>query len=95
MKPLKKTRSTARTDKAVHKVAAKIQRQTVQRCHVCSCTQEMGCPVGCGWATPNLCTTCAELRRALDEFRDAALRPSLAGIVRLWKEVTGGQIIEH
>lgn len=27
-------------------------------CRRCGCTQERGCPVGCGWFSDNLCTAC-------------------------------------
>ena len=27
-------------------------------CRVCRCSQEDGCPEGCGWAEPDLCTAC-------------------------------------
>jgi hypothetical protein len=28
-------------------------------CRVCGCTNERGCPGGCIWAEPNLCSRCA------------------------------------
>jgi hypothetical protein len=32
-------------------------------CSKCGCTQEDGCPVGCSWIGPNLCSACAPPRR--------------------------------
>jgi hypothetical protein len=31
-----------------------------QICRVCGCTQENGCPEGCWWVEPDLCSSCAE-----------------------------------
>lgn len=30
-------------------------------CRVCGCTSQHGCPGGCIWAEPNLCSRCARL----------------------------------
>lgn len=29
-------------------------------CRACGCTQEDGCPEGCGWAAEDLCTACVD-----------------------------------
>lgn len=28
-------------------------------CRECGCSDSLACPDGCGWAQPDLCTTCA------------------------------------
>jgi hypothetical protein len=30
-----------------------------QVCNVCGCTDELGCPEGCYWIAPSLCSRCA------------------------------------
>jgi len=37
-------------------------------CRVCGCTNEQGCPGGCVWAEPDLCSRCA-LGRPLPRSR--------------------------
>jgi len=29
------------------------------RCRGCGCTEHFGCPDGCFWVTPDLCSSCA------------------------------------
>lgn len=39
------------------------------KCVVCGCTYERGCPDGCYWVAPNLCSRCAE-RLAAEHEKD-------------------------
>lgn len=32
-------------------------------CRVCGCTDEYGCPEGCWWVEPDLCSSCVELEK--------------------------------
>lgn len=58
-----------------------------EKCRICACTYERACPGGCGWAEANLCTVCAALREALEDFVENANFASLAGVARLFREV--------
>ncbi len=31
-----------------------------RKCRVCGCTNERGCPGGCWWVGPDLCSSCVE-----------------------------------
>lgn len=31
-----------------------------RRCRVCGCTDICGCPEGCWWVEPDLCSSCSE-----------------------------------
>ena len=33
---------------------------TPRRCRVCGCDQERGCPKGCYWVGPDLCSSCVQ-----------------------------------
>jgi len=60
-----------------------------QRCRFCGCTQEDGCPAGCSWVEPDLCSVCAAFRDLLKDYIDAARRPpTKATLGRMLNEVT-------
>lgn len=64
-------------------------------CVVCGCTQERGCPGGCGWVSLRvltelncdgpLCTICAEMVRNLARYGDDVHRFRLAPLMRAVK----------
>jgi hypothetical protein len=39
-------------------------------CRGCGCSDDHGCPEGCWWATPDLCSNCAELADDSDALYD-------------------------
>src|ERR1700722_4715474 len=58
------------------------------RCRICGCTYEHGCPAGCCWIEPDLCSVCWKLRCAFADFVRDARRASAAGVLRLFREVS-------
>ncbi|MBF6570532.1 MAG: hypothetical protein IVW54_16820 [Candidatus Binataceae bacterium] len=56
--------------------------KTAGVCRLCACTDDRGCPAGCFWVRPDLCSHCAEALIVLIEWQEDALHPSL---IRLMK----------
>ena len=58
------------------------------KCHVCGCTQDRACPVGCGWAHKHgeepLCSVCAEFLDELREYIERANAVTKASLGRLY-----------
>jgi hypothetical protein len=57
------------------------------RCRFCGCTQEDGCPAGCGWAAENLCTVCADFLRELDGYIEVCRRVTKGSLCRMFDQV--------
>jgi hypothetical protein len=58
-----------------------------QRCRFCRCTWEDGCPVGCSWVSPNLCSVCAHMLVALGAYVHNCRQVSKASLARMFDEV--------
>lgn len=61
-------------------------------CAVCGCTEWCGCPEGCYWARPGLCSVCAGItprrRRHYTRTAAAANRPAVpAGMIGIFNAV--------
>ena len=48
------------SDLAGDVVRSRAQRKHRGVCRVCGCTEARGCPEGCWWVGPNLCSVCAD-----------------------------------
>ena len=44
-----------------------------RRCRVCGCTARAGCPEGCWWAAPGLCSSCARALKKAGAFRKVSV----------------------
>jgi hypothetical protein len=64
-----------------------INRGRPTRCHVCGCTYENGCPLGCGWShRPGelpICSVCAEMGVRIAMYLDDSNRVTTASLGRL------------
>lgn len=45
------------------------RRRKVPTCRLCDCTDAHGCPEGCYWVEPDLCSVCARMLRAVTSNR--------------------------
>lgn len=62
------------------------------RCRICGCTQDDGCPGGCGWSKPGtdprpICTICAAFREDLIDYCENALDVTPRSLARLLTEI--------
>jgi hypothetical protein len=60
----------------------KRDRDGLIRCRVCWCTERDACNPPCSWFEPDLCSGCALIAEALESWREMALRPSMAALLR-------------
>lgn len=58
------------------------------KCRFCGCTQFDGCPGGCGWARPLVCTICQSFIDQLADFLEASRRVTKASLARMFEEAT-------
>ena len=49
----------AKWPKAVSGISTVAKGESERKCRVCGCTDDYGCPEGCWWVEPNLCSRCA------------------------------------
>lgn len=59
------------------------------KCRVCKCSHREPCNPPCAWESAGLCTNCADAIRAILAWRDAAVQPSTAALLREVKAVEG------
>jgi hypothetical protein len=56
------------------------------KCRVCGCSENRPCDPACEWTRENLCSTCAMTIAALGWWRQSAVRPSLAALLREYRK---------
>jgi hypothetical protein len=61
---------------------------TFNQCRICGCTSTHGCPAGCDWIEPDLCSSCAGWEEALEALV-AAVRAAVIDF-----EMATGETIE-
>lgn len=58
-------------------------------CAVCGCTNKRGCPGGCLWVIPGLCSACAPFVKSVTvaaKYPPREVQPSLLAIDRSYSE---------
>lgn len=73
----------------------KTDRAGFIKCRVCSCTQRQACNPPCGWepGEKDLCTTCAEVLRAMAEWFNAAHQPNTITLVREFERQKSASLV--
>lgn len=56
------------------------------KCRICGCTDERACPLGCAWASADLCDLCAKFIEALEKYTSAVNTVSKASLARMLDE---------
>lgn len=54
----------------------------VQRCRMCRCVEAHACEGGCSWVEADLCSVCAPVVLALEEYFDRSMMPTKAAVLR-------------
>lgn len=56
------------------------------KCRICGCTDERGCPAGCEWIEPDLCSVCHWLIEEYAGYLHHSHAVSRAGLMRIYAE---------
>ncbi len=70
-----------------------VDDEGVPACRVCGCTDEDGCPGGCWWVEPDLCSRCAEVLERR-RWRIAMVLAALGALGMMGLATVGGVIGE-
>jgi hypothetical protein len=63
----------------------KVDKDGLVRCRVCGCTEREPCNPPCLWVEVDLCSGCGNVVATLAEWRESALRPNVAALMREFK----------